>query len=576
MANHFLKALGLEDDAPEQVPMEENQAEEPQEAQDKKVPGTGAIAPGSASINVDDVKNDNTPKMDITTGGNAEGGEDTRVNENTIEDPDYVDPEQETAPDVPVEPETTEETPEGGDTEPEVTEEVAPETEPEVESVDTNEADQTPDEPQEEITEDTLISDVEPEPVADVTEEEEDEAEEDLEALDEEAEEEAETDEEAEEAEDELEELKDANEAWTIIMRSAVQRNVVTPELKAGLEAHFNRIEASLGDHVRGELASLEAFREDDALYADQAIASLEGVSDTLERVGERLTNRFSKAFHVVGDLLSQKKTYSKLKALADAALNKIAGTKEPARDLKTGRQTRALTVAGILPTNIATAVATHTKNIESVFNDFIPKSLDNLGKILTLANSTGFRKTDDVKAQIAELRKIPLASSYLKPEWVSGKAFLGCVAFRGNDGHSVMNGSFARYCSSRQRAGAAVWKDLDDVPQRTKLTIKKADAQAALKAIRQHCANMENAQGKLRALEKKVNEGINKTLVVLQSGYPKATVVLNAANRPARYQSAASKMALGEMGWFIGPSRQAIYNDIRALRGVIEFLSQY
>lgn len=569
MANHFLKSLGLEDDAPEQVPMEENQAEEPQEAQDKKVPGTGAIAPGSASINVDDVKNDNTPKMDITTGvdgGDVEGGDDERVNENNIEDPDYVDPEQQDNEEVADDTEVTEEVVEGdGDTE----------------VVDTNEAgagDEIAegDETEEvEVTEGTVIEDVEPEPVADVSEDEEDEADEDLEDLDEEAEEEEESEEEAEEAEEELEDLKEANEAWTLIMRSAVKNNNVTPELKAGLETHFNRLEAVLGDHVRSELSSLEAFQDDDALYSSQAVASLEGVGDTLERIGERITNRLSQAFNVVGDLITQKKTYGKLQALADAALNKIADTKETSRELKTGLQTRALTSRGILPKNIAASVTTHTKAIEDVFNNFIPKVTGNLSQLLAVANSATLKKTDSLTAAIAEVRKVPLPSSYLKPEWKDGKCFLGNIAFTGGEGHPVVNGSFARYIRSRAAAGRPMWIDLDDVPQRTKLTVKKADAVAALKAIRQHCANMENAHSKIRQLETNVSKQISHVLASMHRYNPEVRAAA-LVSRPLRYQALTSQAALQEVALFDKPSRRAIYNDVRVMRGVIKFLSQY
>lgn len=410
---HFLDSLGFEDnDTAEQVDQEtttETTQTEPvlntDEAQDKKVPGTGAVAPGKAGFDVADLQHDNTPAADITTGGTGESEETDRVDENTVEDPDYVNPEQENVTDTETDGQN-------------------------IEPIDTNTADTTVDENGEVVeggdtagetddaefnSEDTIIEDVEPEEIEEVTDEEEDEVEEDLDEEEEEAEDDEEEVEDLEEAADEAEDLAESNESWIAVMKHAIKNDSVTVELKAGLEAHLIHMEQRLGEAVHSNIHSLEAYTDDHEMYCQQAVASLEGIADTIERAYERVVNGLSQKYHFVSDALTQKKTYGKLAKLAEAALNRIASSQVTSKSIKTGGQTRQLTMAGNLVSNVAQGVATHVKSMEAIFNDFIPKSVSNIDRIFEAVRACNDGKSwGEMDELVKPLKDIPLASSYL------------------------------------------------------------------------------------------------------------------------------------------------------------------
>lgn len=571
-SNFFLNQLSMEDHddtagetveettttVTEQTPVHNTEG-----AQDKKVPGSGATTPGAASVNAEEITPDNQPKDDITEGGveGGEGEETDRVNENTIENPDYVDPEagdqgDQGATEEPEPIDTNEGTEEPSDITPG---EGTSDEGDEVGDVDT------------EVTEDTIIEDVEPEEVAEVSEDEEEEAEDAIDEVTDEAEEQEEEDEDLEEAAEEAEDLAESNEAWLDIMQHAVKNDAVTLQLKAGFETYLKHVESVLGEASHVHIHSLEAFEDDHEMYCQQAIASLEGISDTIERAYERIVQGMSQRFHFVSDALTQKKTYGKLLSMADAALNRIAASSETSKELKTSDQTRELSIAGNLISNVAKGVATHVKSMEGIFNEFIPKSLGNIDKIAAAVQECENKSWKEMDQIVKPLKNVPLASSYLRPEWQSGKGFLGCIALRGGDGHVAQNGSFYRYARSRQAAGMPKWINLDDVPQRTKLTVTKADAQAALKLIRQHCSNMVAAHGKLKVMQDKtVSKGslIRKILV--------GGSLENNIRKIGRFKNAVFNMANAEVGYFIRPARKAIYQDVRVLRGVIKFLNRF
>ena len=576
--NRFLKALGMEDietdlpettETPEEKPTR-NITQEPvhneQGAADKEVPGTGATVPGSSEIKADELNNTNRPNQDIT-GEHPCGDENTEsevVTEDQTEEPPYEGQgdagEQGAENPEPMDTnsgteEPSEITPGEGDNEDFPEESEGADGDTVADDAEASEND-----------EDTIIADVEVEEVEDVTEDEEEDAEDVLDDVEEDEEKEEDEEEVLDKAEEEAEELTEANEAWTIIMRSAVANGNVTPELKAGVEAHFVRMSKVLGDNVAGDIASVEAFSDDHDLYCEHVVASLEGIGDTLERIGERIVETGSRMFHVVDDLLTQKKTYGKIKQMADAALNRLASSDKTSSEIKTGHQTRELSIAGNLTSNLVKDVTMHVKSMEGIFNNYIPNVVGNIDKIIEVVKSVKGHSMKEMDELVKPLKDVPLASSYLRPEWANGKGFMGCIALRGGEGNVAQNGSFYRYTRLRLKAGAPTWTSIEDVPQRTKLTVSKADAQKALQAIRQHCANMIACHGAVIALQKKTRDKETSLKNALRNNLQKHN----------RFHQMAFMLANNEIGYYLRPARKAIYRDVRVLRGIVSFLNRF
>lgn len=296
----------------------------------------------------------------------------------------------------------------------------------------------------------------------------------------------------------EINSLQEANDTWTKIFKSARKTDRVTPEVFAGVEAHFKRLADQLGRAFETEQSAMESVGDDTELYLMEATSSLESVSGTLGKLKNAVLDSISKAWHDKADSREQIKVLTALNRLAKEEQKRLAikyKTKTEKVTINTGRYTNTFTVQGKVNTQSPFAVVkVYFDSIHDLTDNYAMNVFTNLDKLVVLAGK--IIKTSDLEAKtdlFHTVTKIPTPSELVPVYLEEGKHMLGNLALDPNKHNKIRleDEAYGEYFHRRATYGRPTWVAAGKRAEATDLTMDVGSLILICKLIEIDTANL-------------------------------------------------------------------------------------
>lgn len=366
--------------------------------------------------------------------------------------------------------------------------------------------------------------------------------------------------------------LQAANEAWQLIVNSAVKENRVTPELCAGIEAHFSHMYQELGETIDEERASIESTGGDVNLFLTEVQSSLESFSDKLGKIKNFVLNSLSNFWHRGAD---RKKQIQSLEAISELATKISAKVKSEHDkelnkevDINTGRYTVYLMSAGKVVTDPVKAIATHVHQTLKLYTTYSTVVIDGL---IDLVNTTGkLMMTNDIYEIMTIAAEVPklLTPSELVPSWADkGEGLLGNIRLAKppkERSKQEPNESTLKYIKRRSSFGMPHWKKIGPTAEPVSIKMNYRNVIACCDSIKQLADKLIPWFG---LLEKQYNR---VTLKIDTINYEK-----NPFRHNFVYVKAIMDTVRSETVGGLYPIQQLAYRNMSILRGLLGYLSK-
>lgn len=264
---------------------------------------------------------------------------------------------------------------------------------------------------------------------------------------------------------DDVNSLQEANEAWKKILKSAQKSGRVTPEVCAGVEAHFNRVADQLGQAFEAQQLAMECAGGDLDMFVTEATSSLESVSGALGKIKNAVLDSISKAWHSKADSRDQIKVLTELNKLAreeHARLTSKYNSKTEKVTINTGRYTNTFTSQGKVDTrNPFAVVKAYFSTIQDVTDKYALSVFSNLDKLTILAGKVIKTSGEEVKLKVFNtVTQIPTPSELVPTYLEEGEHMLGNLALEPNQHSKIrLDGeNYAEYFHRRSKYGRPTW----------------------------------------------------------------------------------------------------------------------
>lgn len=369
-----------------------------------------------------------------------------------------------------------------------------------------------------------------------------------------------------------VEGLDAVNGRWRGIAEKALDSGNVTPELREGLEAHFNLMLHHLGPVASTETFGLEGV-EDNTAYLLQAVASLEGLGAKLGKIKNALYDRLSKSFHAKEDLHKQQQVYTRLGKQANDLLIRLkAKYKDPNQklSLKTGRYTNALTQGGKLVTDLTKALSLHLKTMNYLVNDYGEAVCDNIVEVMKIYGEILKTDNDDVAVRASlKIRRVYTPSEIIPKEIVSGQSLLGNMALKPNPkSYEFKDNDIVQYIKDRGNCAAPHWTKAGPIPEAGVIEITAKELFNVIAALIKVITGLNQNYKAYVSTEDKVLAEMLRMDKLLKDSYAFGDFEIRLASIMA---SALTREAVNG----IMPVRLALSKEIPILRGLLGFLGR-
>lgn len=370
--------------------------------------------------------------------------------------------------------------------------------------------------------------------------------------------------------------LQTANEAWQTIVASAVKQNRVTPELCAGIEAHFARMQQELGAAVDEECASVESVGGDVELFLSQAQSSLESFSGKLGKIKNAILDRMSKAWNSKADRARQTEGYKAIGALAAKVIQSIkdkhGNNLNDSVTLSTGRYTTAFTSQGKVVTDPVAAIDRHLLALMSMFKIMATEGTNTVvdmvniaGRVAQLPEDVDVNGVIDVTYKIADM----ITMADMVPARVAtGEYMLGnlCLKVPKEDKKPKDKEQLYEYIARRSKYGVPRWENAGPRAESGEITIKYKDIIETCKKIQADANMYANWFTKLGDSASKI---FNKIEAIKETNIP-----LNNKYKYAYIKAILNAVAADTVGRMT-PIQQMAYKNMSIIRGWLGLFSK-